>query len=434
MAQAKSVIQIDVQDESFKRFQSAFNEYTKALAAMPADWKKVGQHIGDAGKSIEKNLKGAGKAQKDFNKDMRDGLVTAKEFASQAKSIASSFASAALSIAKWVTLGALGGGFGLAGLASNAGNLRRQSQGLGLSTGQVRAAETSLSRYIDPMAALKNIVDAQNDVTKRIVFSATGTSPNGKNALQVLQEMLPKMVASFKSQPEATRYNYANAMHFTDIVSQEDLNRLAHLGKDELPQAMRQMEMMAAQLQADDSVNKGWQDFMVNLHAAGNALEVNLQKNLIRLSEPLQKLMAAVGKVANDLLSSPDVGKWLNSLSKSIEEFAGYLSSPQFKDDMGEFVESMKKIASAAVKLGEIIGWVYDHTLGLGSTNPAGTPYVSNKNPSEVHSANKQSVFDFIKNASKERQLQELEASNKLPFGILDAIWANESPVFTLGR
>jgi hypothetical protein len=414
MATAKSIVQIDVQDESFKRFHAAFDKYKEALKAMPKDWQKVGQQLGAAGAAIDKNLQKNTKNQKDFNKSMKDGLVTAKEFAGQAKSIAGSFASAAVSIAKWVSLGALGGGFGLAGLASGASNARRQSQGLGLSTGETRAAQTSLSRYIDPMSALKNIVDAQNDVTKRIVFSATGTSPNGKNSLQVLQEILPKMVEAFKAQPESTRYNYANAMHFTDIVSQEDLNRLAHLGKDELPQAMKQMADMAKRFNADDSVNKGWQDFLVNMKAAGISLEVDLQKNLIKLSVPFQNLMKTISKVANELLSSPDMGKWIESLGNGIEKLAKYLSSPEFSSDLMGFMDSLKKF-------GEVIAWIWDKLPDSGKSDPV------NHNTATVKSGITQSPADFLRNMSKGDSLLKLEAQNNLPRGILDTIWALES-------
>ena len=39
----KSVIQIDVLDESFKKFQQAFDKYQAALKKMPGDWQKVNQ-------------------------------------------------------------------------------------------------------------------------------------------------------------------------------------------------------------------------------------------------------------------------------------------------------------------------------------------------------------------------------------------------------
>ena len=53
---AKSVVEIDVQDEKFQAFLEKFNEYQKALEELPEQWRGAAQGIGDSAKQTEKVL------------------------------------------------------------------------------------------------------------------------------------------------------------------------------------------------------------------------------------------------------------------------------------------------------------------------------------------------------------------------------------------
>ena len=128
----KSVIEIDVNDEKFKAFQAAFDKYQKTLDLQQKRWSEV-----------NKTFDQLNKKQKDFNKLVKDNAKNLKDAVSTTSNIARNMASAALSAAKWVAYGALGGGFGLGALASSASDYRRQALGLGVSTGQLRAANVA---------------------------------------------------------------------------------------------------------------------------------------------------------------------------------------------------------------------------------------------------------------------------------------------------
>ena len=119
----KSVIEIDVLDEKFKAFQAAFEKYKKSVDEQSKKWKEV-----------NKTLEEAEKRQKAFNKALQEGAESLKGAVGHTASIAKNMASAALSAAKWLTYSAIGGGFGLGGLAAGASNLRREATGLGVNT------------------------------------------------------------------------------------------------------------------------------------------------------------------------------------------------------------------------------------------------------------------------------------------------------------
>ena len=139
----KSVISIDVNDSKFKEFAASFAKYQDALKAMTNDWDKSNAASGKHAADTEKALKKIQKAQKDLNKDIADGLSVLKGVSKVTGDIAANFASSAVSIAKWLTLSAIGSGFGLGALAGSATNTRKSATGLGVTSGELRAANVN---------------------------------------------------------------------------------------------------------------------------------------------------------------------------------------------------------------------------------------------------------------------------------------------------
>ena len=180
----KSVIEIDILDDKFKSFQQAFEKYQKAVKGMPADWQKVNTTLNNIDAS-----------QKKMNKSLSDNSKALKDVAFQTGVIAKNLASSAISIAKWVALGAIGSGFGLGGIAASANDYRRKAQGLGISTGDLRGANVTLSRYINPESTLGNIADIKADLTRQQILGRLGGG-----ATQSPAEMLPNLLRNAVSQ------------------------------------------------------------------------------------------------------------------------------------------------------------------------------------------------------------------------------------------
>lgn len=64
---AKSIIEIDVQDERFQTFLDRFDEYQKALEELPEQWREAARGMGDAAKQSERVQGNSEGAVQSFN-------------------------------------------------------------------------------------------------------------------------------------------------------------------------------------------------------------------------------------------------------------------------------------------------------------------------------------------------------------------------------
>lgn len=311
----KSVIEIDILDDKFKSFQQAFEKYQKAVKGMPADWQKVNTTLNNIDAS-----------QKKMNKSLSDNSKALKDVAFQTGVIAKNLASSAISIAKWVALGAIGSGFGLGGIAASANDYRRKAQGLGISTGDLRGANVTLSRYINPESTLGNIADIKADLTRQQILGRLGGGANQSPA-EMLPNLLRNAVSQFKQGGQTQQY--AEAMGLTQVFTLEELRRLASLSEKELSDTIADYERIRNRLKVTDADSKAVQDFYVNLKLAGQEIETTL----IKAIAPLSGQFSEISKVITE------------QLTQSITEFANYLSSPEGKQALTDFFEGIKMIA-----------------------------------------------------------------------------------------
>ena len=311
----KSVIEIDILDEKFKSFQQAFEKYQKAVKGMPADWQKVNTTLNNIDAS-----------QKKMNKSLSDNSKALKDVAFQTGVIAKNLASSAISIAKWVALGAIGSGFGLGGIAASANDYRRKAQGLGISTGDLRGANVTLSRYINPESTLGNIADIKSDLARQQILGRLGGGANQSPA-EMLPNLLRNAVSQFKQGGQTQQY--AEAMGLTQVFTLEELRRLASLSEKELSDTITDYERIRNRLKVTDADSKAVQDFYVNLKLAGQEIETTL----IKAIAPLSGQFSEISKVITE------------QLTQSITEFANYLSSPEGKQALTDFFEGIKMIA-----------------------------------------------------------------------------------------
>ena len=234
MTNRKSVVEIDIQDSKWKSFVAEFAKFrvdnqkvaeeiaetAGAEAKVTAEKRKIleaqekiagksKEQLADAKAEAEARRKVydderkkyalQSKAKDDAARERAEAMKGFRDSAKWTADIARNVASAAYGIAKWAAFSAVASGFGLGGLAANAATMRRQSQGLGINTGELRAASVNFGKYIDPESTLGNIAGAQSDLSKRWIFNALGENTTGKNAGDILPELLPKLVQAFRA-------------------------------------------------------------------------------------------------------------------------------------------------------------------------------------------------------------------------------------------
>ena len=351
----KSVIEIDVLDEKFQTFAKEFEKIKKALAQMPSDWNKANTSGEKGIKSVGKSLQDAKKKQDDFNKSIKDGEQALKNIANVTSNIARNMANTAISFAKFLTLGAVGGGFGLGALASATSGQRRTAQGLGITTGQLRSAEVYGGRYINPIQTLGNLADIQSDITKQYLLNplALGNT-TGKSAGELLPDTLTsirKLYKQFGGQRQVLE-----SLGTTQIVDYESQRRLAGLSDKEFKEFIENLKKGNKAFETQDKVDKAFQDFWVKLKESSQKLQISLIEGLEKLPESLGKLSDSIADAIKIFLSNPNLKQWFEDLGEGIKNFATYISSAEFKQDINSFIYGVKNLADSVVEALRFLG------------------------------------------------------------------------------
>lgn len=381
MASKKSVIEIDVQDATWKAFIAEYAKFSakreestaeakaeavaqkkvteekkKTAAAATAATKDAKAAAAAKAKSdraeADARKKAAAESDKEFErrkKQRAEDIKHLKESAKWTADVAKNVASTAFSAAKWVAFSAIASGFGLGGLAASAGGARRASQGLGINTGELRAANVNFGKYIDPEAALGNIAGAQSDLSKQWVFKALGQNTAGKNAGDILPEILPKLVAAFKAGGSTTQG--AQARGLDQLVGIDDLRRLSSLTEKELTDTIAAYRKDRASLDVDDATGRAWQDFLVSMKRAGEGIEVSLIKGLKTLTPFLEKFADGIGKAIDSFVSSGGLQVWIEKVGMALQKLGNYLGSKEFADDVESFMSAIHTMATYLAKL-----------------------------------------------------------------------------------
>jgi hypothetical protein len=337
----KSVIEIDVLDEKFKAFSASFEKYKKSVEDHSKKWKEV-----------NKALEEAEKRQKAFNKSIQDGGVALKNAVSVTASIASNMASAALSAAKWLTYSALGGGFGLGGLAGSASNLRREATGLGVNSSQLRAARTYGEPYLGGIEwVMSGIQRLQTDVTQQYKVGILGGRLD-KNAFENLPDVLTRAREVLKSVGgDVYSAKRITGGAISDVLSDEQLQTVGNMTPDEFSRLISSLRTGASNFPVDEAKYESFRKFWVSLKEAGNAIENSLIKNLVRLTEPLSRLSESVVKALDAFLGS-------KKAQQALEDFADYLASDKFKENVQTFLIALERLGEATYNAAVFLGLV----------------------------------------------------------------------------
>jgi len=436
----KSVIDIEIHDEAFKEFAALFQKYQSQLGKMPGQWGKVGSATQQSAKGFDaatKNLMQAATAmnniyaaqakvaaeQSKINKIAKDTQRTFENIGKTTANIGKSVASTTLNLLRWSgiglaagLLGGAGGLFGLTSFAANIGDLRRQSQGLGVSSAELRAARVGYGRYADVDPLLGSLSAAQTDVTKQWAFGANRLNPN-QSAAELLPQLLRRAGEVYKQGPAATAQQRLQAQGLDVLgITVETARRMAQITEKEQKDAEEKYQRDLKSFDVIDETLKKWQEFSVTINEAGEKIKTTFINGLAPLAEPLGHLADSFSSVVASFLKNPDLPKWIDTFGKKIEEFAKYLGSDQFQKDIDKFFQ---KLASLADMLGDFVDFVGKFMPSKTATEE-NRAYYAPGGPAEQEAAAKPSWLDSM-------YIKELERKRGLPSGSLDYIWQKES-------
>ena len=398
---AKSIVDIDVNDDKFVSFMEKFKEYQAALEELPEAWRGLAHGATDATKETAKakaegdllakafsegasailsinsgldrftdSLDRANKSQEDFNKKARSSKGFLSDATKDAKSLAGHIRDATTSLLSWggivgLFTGVLGVGglFGLNRLAATTGSQRFTSLGIGTSIGALDSTAINYQKALgNPTGTLGAIRDSQMDLSKRWQFQAMGINNPDQDPAKLLPQLIRNARDIFVK--NGSTLQGANAYGLTNFFSLDDLNRFKNMSDEEIDAMERRAQKDAQLLQITDQQARQWQDFNVQLDYSGQSIRNTFVRGLGPLTPQLSKLSDALAGAIDTVLQSPELGKWIDGLAGGIERFGKYLASPEFTKDVDSFMAGIEK-------LGALIGKVYDWVVGKTSISVA---------------------------------------------------------------
>ena len=236
----KSVVDVQVNDASFNRFQELFTKYQASLAATPGKWKEANKEASVLVEQFERlgaTLLAQGQIERENAEADKDRVNRLKHTETlwtsinkSSQSVAKNVLDIGAGLLKWGAL--LGGGlafgslFGIDRIGSSAADQRRSSKGLGLSIGEQSAFQTDFGRLVDPNAYLGNINNAVSDVSKQGVLRGIGVNPN-QSTSDVATDTLKAVYNLVHATPQGMLgAQLLSGRGLSQLFSLEDLNRL----------------------------------------------------------------------------------------------------------------------------------------------------------------------------------------------------------------
>ncbi|EDU1945909.1 hypothetical protein C3888_004192 [Salmonella enterica subsp. enterica serovar Saintpaul] len=389
---AKSIVEIDVQDEKFQSFLEKFNEYQKALGELPEQWRGAVHGLGEAAKETERvrdgtegitkafadgvaalasvndgldrlngNLEKATKTQTEFNKKSGGARNFLNKASKDAKSLAGHIKDATTSLLSWGTvlglfsgLAGAGGLWGLNHLAGNASAQRFTAMGLGTTAGGLNSTAVDFQKALgNPVGTLGAIRDAQLDLSKRWQFRAMGVDNPDRDPAELLPEMI-KAARDIFVRNGSTQQG-AEAYGLTNYFTLDDLNRFKKMRDEEIDAMAKQAQQDTRRLQLTDQQLRQWQDFNIQLDRSKVSIGNTFIRGLAPLAPELGKLSDAFSGAIETVLKSPELGKWIDGLSDGIRRFGNYLASPEFRKDVEAFISGVERLGRV---IGKVIDWI----------------------------------------------------------------------------
>lgn len=389
---AKSIVEIDVQDEKFQSFLEKFNEYQKALSELPEQWRGAVHGLGEAAKETELvrdgtegitkafadgvaalasvndgldrlngNLEKATKTQTEFNRKSGGARNFLNKASKDAKSLAGHIKDATTSLLSWGTvlglfsgLAGAGGLWGLNHLAGNASAQRFTAMGLGTTAGGLNSTAVDFQKALgNPVGTLGAIRDAQLDLSKRWQFRAMGVDNPDRDPAELLPEMI-KAARDIFVRNGSTQQG-AEAYGLTNYFTLDDLNRFKKMSDEEIDAMAKQAQQDTRRLQLTDQQLRQWQDFNIQLDRSKVSIGNTFIRGLAPLAPELGKLSDAFSGAIETVLKSPELGKWIDGLSDGIRRFGNYLASTEFQKDVEAFISGVERLGRV---IGKVIDWI----------------------------------------------------------------------------
>ncbi|MDO2449779.1 transglycosylase SLT domain-containing protein [Enterobacter vonholyi] len=311
-------------------------------------------------------------------------------------------------------IAAIGGGglFGYGFMAHRATEQYKTAQGLGVSTGEMQAANNVYgSRISGTSNIMQALAAAQNDPTNPQYAGLLSLGINPQNGAAANLPKLLEGVSKLLEQYKGTGVSQAvlKGYGLDGVIDVATANQVL-ANSDRLPQLSQQYAAQSRRLDRDlgSDTQQSYQElssrFAMNADRIGNTF----LKTLARLNGP-------IGRISDNLTAS--IEKFLNgrngqalfdTLANGLQKLGNWLGSDDFQRDLDSFSKAVKRIAEA---IGAAIDWLAGYGI---------------KAPTSVDEARNQSSFDVTRTkeelARKGQTPQQAAEENGGALGFLKAV------------
>lgn len=356
----RSIIDIDVNDEKFKKFQDQFQKYNELLKKNPQLWEKTGKAMGGASASAEE-LAGYLATQRNTTEGLaraaRSMEGTFERTRRHVSAITSSLTSAGRQMLQWGGIGGLTGGllgfgglWGLSALSGGVSSRRRESMGLGSSYGGYGAFGVAYSRAIDPGTVMGGVSAAMADPRLLAPYLSVGMSQGEMRGDS--SEVAARYLSRLRGFAQRTSPSLLGAMSEayglgSTGISVEDLRRLGSMSPMEFAHLQDTFGKGKSALGLSSQDQQGWQDLRTQLTLAGQQIENVLVQGLGRLASPIAQLSQAVTDAVSKILGSNGFKNLMEEAGDGIRHFADFVASPEFQRDVETFARGIGVLAGA---------------------------------------------------------------------------------------
>jgi hypothetical protein len=359
----RSIIDVVVNTGAFQRFASLYQRYQQTLPAAVASWQQINAKVTSAASSMKTMAVSSSSVSSAW-----------RSIASHTANVASSLKSATDSLLRWTSISTIVGGllgvgslFGLDRLALGVGSGRREATGVGTTYGQQTAFNLSYGRFVD-QSFLGRVSEASSDPTKSWILRRLGATPQALaagNSTDIARQILPALEKFAKTTDINKLGLLARALHYTDVISEEELKRLRASQPGELA---AQGPKYGARLEAfkrTGATEEQYQSFAEKLEEAGetikNVFVIGLQPVIPKLTDLSGALTNILVRFLKEIKPSD-----IELLATKIGELANYLGGEEFKAKLDKFISGMEELGDSLLKWGERL-----HLI----SSPGPTPY-----------------------------------------------------------
>ena len=362
----KSILDIEVQSQSFERFQKLFDSYSEELRRQPEIWKKINsQHEKLAGNFAEFGNKldshfsamhGLKDEQEANEKSLEHSQSLWSGISKSSGDTAKHILSATGSLLKWT--GLLSGVTGLLGyltvggitdLGSDVFGYRKQAMGLGTTIGQNRAFDIAFGRLLSsPGGFLGGVSSAAANIASPgyAMLKALGVNPNGSTS-QVAISTLEAVRAKARATPINELGVLEGMYHLANFsLGIEDLRRMHKGGTPEFNQIVGIYGREQHALNLGRGMGLAWTNFVTEMDLAKSKIENVFVRGLEPLSGPLAGLATGFEHVLAVLMAkNGGISKDITAIASWMDKFNGKIATPSFLSNVEKFSDSLGALA-----------------------------------------------------------------------------------------